>query len=339
MNKSVSVIVPIYNREKYIRECVESIINQTYKDLEIILVNDGSTDKSLEIINEYAKNDLRIRIINKDNGGLSSARNTGIEAATSEYIMYVDGDDFINERTVEDLINKAKKEDLDVVIYDFLIFKNNTYKTWKDINIENNKCITGKEYLMRLLTDKGISSVCNKLWRRSLYIDNNIRHPINISYGEDGSTLPRLIVNAERVGKLSKSYYNYRINSSSMMMNDNIKYYQYVEAYNIAFEYIKDKGIKLDEGIKFTYKYDYAYKILETKNMLNKKNKSEQLVLLYNQFCKDVKCNDIVKCGQSSLGYLKKKLLVRAYKKSRILGDLIKIIMMPINKYYINKEN
>ena len=94
MDKVLSVIVPIYNTEKYLNRCVDSIINQTYKDLEVILVNDGSTDGSLAICREYEKKDVRVKVVNKENGGLSSARNAGLDVSSGDYVTFVDSDDF-----------------------------------------------------------------------------------------------------------------------------------------------------------------------------------------------------------------------------------------------------
>ena len=114
MKKLISVIVPVFNVEKYLEKCIESIRNQTYKNLEILLINDGSTDKSLEICNKYLEIDDRIVLLNKENGGLSSARNFGIDNAKGEYITFVDSDDFIHELMYETLVYNLEKM---IVIY------------------------------------------------------------------------------------------------------------------------------------------------------------------------------------------------------------------------------
>lgn len=107
----ISVIIPVYNVEKYIRQCLESVINQTYKNLEIIIVNDGTKDNSMKIVEEYLS-DERIKIINKENGGLSSARNRGMEEATGEYIYFLDSDDWIELNTIEILVENSKGVDI-----------------------------------------------------------------------------------------------------------------------------------------------------------------------------------------------------------------------------------
>lgn len=117
--KKVTIIVPIYNIEKYLKRCIESIINQSYVNIEIILVNDGSTDNSKKIVEEFSDMDERIKIINKPNGGLSSARNTGLEISSGDYIMFVDGDDWIDKNCVEKCLENIE-QDTDVVLFPYI---------------------------------------------------------------------------------------------------------------------------------------------------------------------------------------------------------------------------
>ena len=114
MQKFISVIIPCYNVENYVARCLDSVINQTYNNLEIICVNDGSTDNTLAILKDYAKKDSRIKIIDKKNGGLSSARNAGIEVASYEYVVFLDSDDWIEPNTYELAISKMD-DDIDLV--------------------------------------------------------------------------------------------------------------------------------------------------------------------------------------------------------------------------------
>ena len=121
----ISVIIPVYNVEKYIRECVESVLNQTLKDIEIIAVNDGSRDNSIKIIEEYLS-DARLRIINKENGGASFARNIGMKAARGEYIYFIDSDDFIEEDVLEILYRNSESEKMDIVCSCFSFYNDKT---------------------------------------------------------------------------------------------------------------------------------------------------------------------------------------------------------------------
>ena len=115
----VSVIVPVYKVEKYLNRCVNSILNQTYKDLEVILVDDGSPDSCPEICDGYAQKDKRVKVIHKENGGQGSARNSGLDVARGEYILFVDSDDYIAKNLIEITLQKAERFDADMVIFDY----------------------------------------------------------------------------------------------------------------------------------------------------------------------------------------------------------------------------
>ncbi|MGL6168239.1 MAG: glycosyltransferase family 2 protein, partial [Fusobacteriaceae bacterium] len=116
--KKISVIIPVYNTEKYLRRCLESIINQSLKEIEIIIVNDGSPDGSSKIIDEFSQKDKRIKVINKKNGGISSARNVGLKKSLGEYVIHIDSDDWIEHNYFFEMYSKAKKDNLDIVISD-----------------------------------------------------------------------------------------------------------------------------------------------------------------------------------------------------------------------------
>ena len=137
MKELISIIVPVYNIENYLDKCIESIVHQTYKNLEILLIDDGSTDHSGKKCDEWAKKDKRIRVIHKKNGGVSSARNIGLEKAKGEYIGFVDGDDFVNKKMYEEMHRQMKKNNADFVICDY----NECYNqndNFKDRGKENN---------------------------------------------------------------------------------------------------------------------------------------------------------------------------------------------------------
>ena len=116
MDKLISIIVPVYNVEKYVAECIESIIKQTYQNLEILLIDDGSTDNSGKICDKYAEKDKRIKIIHKENGGVSSARNLGLDLAQGEYIAFIDSDDFVSNKYIESLYSAIEHKDAEIVL-------------------------------------------------------------------------------------------------------------------------------------------------------------------------------------------------------------------------------
>lgn len=181
MKELISIIVPVYNVEQYLDDCLISIINQTYKNLEIILIDDGSTDKSGKICDEYAKKDSRIIVIHKENGGVSSARNAGLRIAKGAYIGFVDPDDWIAEDMYEVLYSNAKKYDADVSVCKYKIVKNRRKDNLNAINlIKHNKTIgldAIKSMCYMLSSNKFYDcGLCNKLYKKEVvpYFNQNI---------------------------------------------------------------------------------------------------------------------------------------------------------------------
>lgn len=160
--KLISIIVPIYNIESFISRCIESIIKQTYKNLEIILVDDGSTDGSGVICDKYALKDPRIKVIHKENGGLSDARNTGLDAVSGEYITFIDGDDWYDKTIINDLIKEISK-DVQVISYSFSL----NYSGGKEIKrLVPNKTMLFDKAALELCNGTIDSSVCSKLFKK-----------------------------------------------------------------------------------------------------------------------------------------------------------------------------
>jgi len=238
MNIKVSIIIPAYNIEKYIEKCIKSAINQTIKDIEIIVVNDGSTDGTLEIINKFSKIDNRIKIINKKNGGVSSARNIGFEISFGEYIQYIDGDDWIEQDACEILYDFAIKNDLDMVVSDFYYDDRNNLLKWNDI--ESNKFYTNIEYLNLLLQDKSAPSIWNKFIKREIH--ENILFSEKYSYGEDLSTVAKLAYQSKKIGKLDKAFIHYIFNPNSITNASYLKKgFEKILACHDINEFLKNK--------------------------------------------------------------------------------------------------
>ncbi len=171
----VSVIVPIYNIENYIGKCIESIVNQTYKNIEILLVDDGSLDDSYMVCESYAAKDNRIRIIRKQNGGLSDARNKGIDCASGQYIVFIDGDDYIKEDYIEKLFDTVKSNGADIAICSFCLVDDNG-QILNTAQLEELPSITdGYSVLSAVMTDYGYKYVVawNKIYKRCIF--SNIR--------------------------------------------------------------------------------------------------------------------------------------------------------------------
>ena len=169
MSETISVIIPVYNVEKYLNKCVDSVISQTYKDLQIILVDDGSTDRSSKICDEYAKADTRISVIHKQNGGLSSARNAGMEIVEGDYITFLDSDDYVSPTVYEELYKIIKSQDSDSIActcFRRVDEAGNVYK--KNDPHSKPSSTSNTEYLREILLHIGDVSVCTKLFPRKM---------------------------------------------------------------------------------------------------------------------------------------------------------------------------
>ena len=207
MNKyipSVSIIVAVYNASLTIRRAIDSIINQTFRNIEIILINDGSTDNSGEICDQYALIDNRIRVIHQTNQGVSKVRQLGINESTGKYTIHVDPDDWIELNMIERLFNVAEEENSDIVICDY--FSTNGYNEYY---ISQKPNICDKEEILCELFYKLTGSLCNKLIKKDLYINNRIEFQYDISCGEDYITCLRLVKHSDKIAYLQEAFYHY----------------------------------------------------------------------------------------------------------------------------------
>lgn len=209
MSDTISVIVPVYNVEKYLKECLDSLINQTYANIEIIAVDDGATDGCPQILDEYALKDSRIKVIHKQNGGLSSARNCGVKVATGEYVIFVDSDDYFDLSAVETLLKAAKETDADI-IETGLTNKGDLFGSGSNAVF----LIEKEELLKQFFSEKGFTvTACGQMYRRKLF--NEISFPEGRVF-EDYATTYQLVYAAEKIAAVSKKIYYYRSNPSSI---------------------------------------------------------------------------------------------------------------------------
>ena len=222
-NPKVSVIVPVYNAEKYLCQCVDSILNQNLKEIEVILVNDGSSDKSGTICDDYAAKDERVQVLHIENQGVSNARNRGIEISLGEYITFVDADDWIDEQIYIDLLEKTTRENADIIMCSHFIFDGETERTvrfpW------TNDCVFEfheiRENVMSAfiseLDNNGnkqqiiMGSVCKCLFAKKLIEQNKIKFDVRIKYTEDLIFVLRAFSKTEKAIFVTQPYYHYRI--------------------------------------------------------------------------------------------------------------------------------
>ncbi|MFF2910886.1 glycosyltransferase family 2 protein [Paenibacillus sp. NPDC057934] len=213
MEYLISVVVPIYNVELYLNKCVESIMQQSYENIEIILVDDGSLDKSGDICDGYAKKDNRIKVIHKENGGLSSARNAGIHMSTGNYICFIDSDDWINKEFIEKLFSKIIEYDADIVVCGF------TYE-YGEKSIENNfigsqESLDRHEALENLFNGNYLNMTVawNKLYKKKLF--DTIQYEVGI-INEDENIIHEILYKSSKVICIDKCLYHYRMRENSI---------------------------------------------------------------------------------------------------------------------------
>lgn len=209
MNPKISVIVPVYNVEKYLCSCIDSILAQTFTDFELLLIDDGSRDKSGEICDEYANKDCRVKVFHKENGGVSSARNLGIDESKGEYLFFVDSDDIISSFYIEMFVNYIKKNDSVCVVCKYT---NRLSLLKNQIDSIKTKEMTSSEFLDEIWISEGKLDgyLWNKMFKRKILIDLNIRFDEKVSIWEDMLFVVEYFVNISTVVFADAVLYYYR---------------------------------------------------------------------------------------------------------------------------------
>lgn len=225
-----TIIIPIYNVKKYLNQCIDSVLNQNYKHLEIILIDDGSTDGSDEVCDLYKKKDSRIKVIHQNNGGPSKSRNSGLNIATGKYVMFLDSDDYLaNNNVILDFCNIFQKYNCDIIygVYKGFIdehYKSCTYQIYpKILNIDNTQLENlSTEEVIQLLFDNGnyYSSPTIKIYKRELIESNGFRFKLNV-YHEDEEWTPKILLNSKEIYLYSKEFYMRRYRENSIMTTTN----------------------------------------------------------------------------------------------------------------------
>ena len=210
----ISIIVPIYNVEDCVKECVDSILAQSYKNIEVILVDDGSQDKSGAICDEYVKKDKRVKVIHKKNGGLSSARNAGIEKMNGTFVNFVDGDDALRSNCIEKLYEDIIREKADISVCGFTRFDENGESTCSEADYSG--VVSGRETMTLLLQEKIYPSAWGKLYKKSIF--KKLRYNKQCKYGEDLDAIIRILDEKLKIvfSQEDKNYL-YRTRANSIM--------------------------------------------------------------------------------------------------------------------------
>lgn len=321
-NPKVSVIIPVYNVEKYIRECLDSIVRQTLKDIEIICVNDGSTDGSLEILKEYGARDKRITILSQENRGISSARNHGAERASGEYFYFMDGDDILEKEALFKLYALAAEKNLDVVYFDGESFfeteelreEKKNYITYYTRTGDYSRVMTGAQMFHEmLLMDEYRSSLCIQFISAAHYKKENLTFAEGIT-GEDNIFTFQCIMPANRVYHTKEAFFHRRVRENSIMTSAGKfeQIYGMFEGYLSVEEALResssgreDISVLMEQRLRVARKlyhnlepeYKFCYEAMEPEKkiyftMLVKdydqiRQKEQELMVKYKQVCRD----------------------------------------------------
>lgn len=313
MEEIVSIIVPIYNVDKYLEECIDSLKNQTYRNIEIVLINDGSTDNSAKICIEQAKQDKRIVFIDQKNSGAASAKNKGLKSVRGNYIMFVDSDDFIELDMIEYMVKTLKKYNSDIIQCDFINRYKNT-RRFKQDKIKEQK-VGSKEFLTLFLKDWHSSLFWNKLFKREA---------INNLFFEEGRCIDdefftyKCVINSKNIVISNKILYNYRMRKSSVMKSES-----------------SQKQILRD-------RIDYLYERYE---IVRKKYKDlgdvflENLLTYYLIISKDYYVDkELLDYMKNKLRYIRGRIIV-AHIDIVVKTKIIKFIIYNSNRYIKYKNN
>ena len=292
MNK-VSIILPIYNSEKYLRECLESIMQQTFSNFEVLMINDGSTDASESICKEFVEKDKRFFLYSQKNSGVSVSRNTGLNNATGRYILFVDSDDICEKDMLEIMLENFQEEGLVVFSYNVI------NKKGKTKIIESNSITTKDDLIFSMCSNNNIGGfLWNKLFDYEIIKKFNIKFDNNIYFYEDFLFIMNYLRYIQKIVYVNKSLYNYRLRKNSLSSkNFNINQLSIFEAYSKILYLINNEQSKDRIKIRYLKSY-YLYKnklsennfsinyqiISEEKNILKKISKKEKLKFYLNKY-------------------------------------------------------
>lgn len=255
----VSVIVPVYNASNYLSHCIDSILSQIDIDFELLLINDGSKDGSDKICNEYAMKDSRIRVFHKENGGVSSARNLGIENADGEWIIFIDSDDWISEDMLKDMYDKAISEDADLVYSDLRMF----FKEHSEV-LHIAKYDPNKVNMLNNFIKSTFGTVVGMLAKRSLYEFNQVRFPVGVKFCEDFYVAVRLMLYSKKICYIPATYYCYN------RQNEASASYSFSQAHSDSVQWVFMDTIDLfqKEGCYEDFAESLSWRLLKSKQDL-----------------------------------------------------------------------
>lgn len=286
MENKISIIVPVYNVEKYVKRCIDSILNQTYKNLEVILINDGSTDKSGYICDMYAGNDDRIKVIHQINKGLSKARDRGIKESSGEYILFIDSDDWIECNALEILMNNVKYEDIDILIYGYKVeFIQKDNKKIEIVTSEEKYYKTVLDYLddFDIYRTNGLFGYCwNKMYKADIIRKNKVFFGEYL-FPEDLYFNFKVLPYCKNIKIINKSFYHYMHQSEitlskvkkdeiivmNQIYDNTVEFLKKMNSYENNKEYVSTKYIENIMSYILNEVFKSSHRINNMKNLYN----------------------------------------------------------------------
>lgn len=298
MKPKISVVVPVYNVEAYLEKCIDSILNQTFRDIEVILVNDGSTDRSGYICDEYAKIDKRIKVIHKINEGVSSARNQGISIAKGDYIGFIDSDDIVANNMYETLYSLCITNDADISSCRNIRFFNESDISSMYVSIKNSITrIYEKENIIKAYYSGKLNEVAvwNKLYKKELF--ETIEFPKGRIY-EDVSIMYKLYLSSNRLVEIEDTLYFYRFNPNSITNKGfSSNRFDIVNLYQEQYQIMSKAYPKVCEQIKYDYFHNLRrifVDIINDKELEDKKKYIKRVSILTKKELKYIMNNNMV---------------------------------------------
>lgn len=284
---TVSIIVPVFNSEKYIDKCLSSILAQTYPYYEVWIIDDGSTDKSGEICDRYSTMDRRINVIHQENSGVSAARNAGLQVSTGKYFLFIDSDDYIESNTLDILVSHAEKSDCDLVIFQYYIEDKNHSRT---IELKYNSSYCSAESITHDLigryyanTHAGLFSLCNKLIKSSIISDNNLFFDTSLKRGEDAWFIFQFLKCCNKVDFIPQTFYHYTQHANSVMHTHyDDQYEKWVEMRKRLLKENKTLSFSIDYNLFYS---DFLYKVaIYCRDEIQRKNIKKVISIFKDPF-------------------------------------------------------
>lgn len=293
----ISIIIPVYNAAPYLIRCIDSILNQDYKNFELLLINDGSTDKSGEICNQYALKDQRIQVFHQHNQGVSAARNLGIQKAKGKWIQFIDSDDWIeNDFIIKNISYISQENDLIVSGYKIDEITKQYKFELKQYTFDGNDFIKGIKYLYQ---NDCVGMNWNKLFNRKVIISNDIQFKKDLNYGEDELFVLNYLKHVHRITTTPNSGYHYVSNQTNSLSKKTIPIKERIKIATLLYE----AGTKIREENKYILFFKQIYtryiyfsflQNYNTNKYINKKEKNIYLPKLYDMMHNTNFCNELI---------------------------------------------